>query len=126
MQEQQVRIDKWLWAARFYKTRSLATQMVTGGKVHYNGLRIKPSKNVEIGAKLLITLGLIQKEVIVKELSSKRLSAPLAAELYSETKESIEKREQKAFERKYISKSTAPITKPNKKERRELLKLKHL
>lgn len=126
MQEQQVRIDKWLWAARFYKTRSLATQMVTGGKVHYNGLRIKPSKNVEIGAKLLITLGLIQKEVIVKELSSKRLSAPLAAELYSETKESIEKREQKAFERKYISKSTAPLTKPNKKERRELLKLKHL
>ena len=81
-----VRIDKWLWAARFFKTRSLAKQAIEGGKVHYNGQRIKTSKLVELNAELTIRAGWDEKTVVVKVISDQRRNATLAAELFNELK----------------------------------------
>ena len=122
-----VRIDKWLWAARFYKTRSLARAMVEGGKVEYNGAKAKPSRNVEIGAKVRLLQGFTRKEVIIKAISDVRGPAPVAATLYEETAESIARREHEAeLNRMSALLNPRPDTKPNKKERRELGELKHL
>ena len=84
-----VRLDKWLWAARFYKTRSIAKEMIDGGKVHYNGQRSKPNKNVEIGAMIKLRQGNEEKEVEVIGLSSQRRGFPEAQQLYRETEKSI-------------------------------------
>lgn len=120
-----VRIDKWLWAARFYKTRSLAKQMVEGGKVDYDGVRAKPSRNVEIGAKIKLLQGFSRKEVIVKGLSDVRGPASVAVTLYEETPESIARREEEARLNKLSALiNPHPDVKPNKKERRELDSLK--
>lgn len=120
-----VRLDKWLWACRFYKTRSLAKDMIEGGKVHYNGQRCKASRLVEPGATIRITQGTDEKLVVVKGLSEKRLAAPLAQALYEETAESIEQRLKRAELRKTNSLfAPHPDTKPDKKERRKLLLLK--
>lgn len=120
-----LRLDKWLWACRFYKTRSLAKEMIEGGKVHYNGQRCKASKAVDIGATLRITQGSDEKIVTVLGLSEKRLAAPLAQQLYEETAESIEQRLKRAELRKTNSLfAPHPDTKPDKKERRKLLLLK--
>lgn len=89
----EVRLDKWLWAARFYKTRALARSMIEGGKVHYNGQRTKPGKLVEVGAMLKIRQGYDDKEVEVLALSVQRLSAPQAQLLYAETDDSVARRE---------------------------------
>jgi len=121
---QKVRLDKWLWAARFYKTRGLAKQAIEGGKVHYNGARVKVSKEVEVGAQLRMQVGWDERTVVVEALSDKRGSAPQAQLLYSETEESINKRETHAMQRKYYQR--APDTKPDKKSRRQLQKIKHL
>lgn len=116
-----VRLDKWLWAARFYKTRSIARQMIEGGKVDYNGAKAKPSRNVEIGANIKLLQGSSRKEVIVKALSDTRGPAPVAALLYEETAESIKRREEEAKLHKMSALiNPHPDTKPNKKERREL------
>lgn len=88
-----LRLDKWLWAARFYKTRSLAKQAIDGGKVHCNGARSKSSREIEIGTILEIRQGWDEKTVVVKGLSDKRGGAPQAALLYEETAESLEKRQ---------------------------------
>lgn len=121
-----VRLDKWLWAARFYKTRTLAREMIDGGKVHYNGQRAKPSKIVEIGAMLKLRQGSDEKEIEILALSAQRRSAPIAQQLYRETEESIKKREQIALARKANALSMPhPDRRPNKKERRDLLKFKH-
>ncbi|OBX04080.1 ribosome-associated heat shock protein Hsp15 [Gallibacterium genomosp. 3] len=120
------RLDKWLWAARFYKTRTLAREMVDGGKVHYNGQRTKPSKEVEVGAMIKLRQGNDEKEVEVLALSNQRRAAPLAQQLYQETEESIKKREQIAWARKANALSMPnPERRPNKKERRDLLKFKY-
>lgn len=120
-----LRLDKWLWACRFYKTRSLAKEMIEGGKVHYNGQRCKASKAVDVGATLRITQGSDEKIVTVLGLSEKRLAAPLAQQLYEETAESIEQRLKRAELRKTNSLfAPHPDTKPDKKERRKLLLLK--
>ncbi|MCK3655747.1 heat-shock protein [Pasteurellaceae bacterium Macca] len=122
-----VRLDKWLWAARFYKTRSIAKAMIEGGKVHYNGQRAKTSKIVEIGALLKIRQGNEEKEVCVVALSTQRRGAPEAQRLYQETQTSIEKRENLAFARKAHALSMPhPDRRPNKKERRDLIKFKHI
>ncbi len=92
-EQESYRLDKWLWAARFYKTRTLAREMVDGGKVHYNGQRTKPSKEVEVGAMIKLRQGNDEKEVEVLALSNQRRAAPLAQQLYQETEESIKKRE---------------------------------
>ena len=120
-----LRLDKWLWACRFYKTRSLAKEMIEGGKVHYNGQRCKASRTVEPGATVRLAQGTDEKIVIVKGLSEKRLSAPLAQALYEETAESQEQRLKRAELRKTNSLfAPHPETKPDKKERRKLLLLK--
>ena len=123
--ELSVRLDKWLWAARFYKTRSIARDMVQGGKVHYNGQRTKPSKIVELGAVVKLLQGVDEKVVTIEKILEKRQGAPIAQTLYQETKASIEKREANAISRKNNSFfAPHPDRKPDKKQRRELLKMK--
>lgn len=125
-QTQNVRLDKWLWAARFFKTRAQARDMVQSGKVHYNGQRAKPGRNVEPGAMLLVPVGYDTKEIAVLALSDKRLGAPLAQELYKETEQSIVNREANQQARKLNSfHSPKPDGRPDKKQRREIIKLKH-
>ena len=120
-----LRLDKWLWACRFYKTRALAKEMIEGGKVHYNGQRCKASRTVEPGATVRLAQGSDEKIVIVLGLSDKRLSAPLAQALYEETADSIAQRQKRAELRKTNSLfAPHPDTKPDKKERRKLLLLK--
>lgn len=121
-----VRLDKWLWAARFYKTRSLAREMIEGGKVHYNGQRTKPSKIVEIGAILVLRQGSDLKTIQVLAMSEQRRSATEAQRLYQETEESIIKREQIAQARKLNALTMPhPDRRPDKKERRNLIKFKY-
>ncbi|TLU75526.1 ribosome-associated heat shock protein Hsp15 [Mannheimia varigena] len=121
----EVRLDKWLWAARFYKTRTIAKAMIEGGKVHYNGQRAKVSKAVEIGATIKLRQGNEEKEVEVLALSDQRRGAPEAQLLYQETEKSVKLREAMAFARKANALSMPhPDRRPNKKERRDLIKFK--
>ena len=123
--DNEVRLDKWLWAARFYKTRSIAKAMIEGGKVHYNGQRAKVSKAVEIGAMIKLRQGNEEKEVEVLALSDQRRGAPEAQLLYQETEKSVKQREAIAFARKANALSMLhPDRRPNKKERRELVNFK--
>ncbi|MGL4473096.1 MAG: ribosome-associated heat shock protein Hsp15 [Shewanella sp.] len=120
-QDSSVRLDKWLWAARFYKTRALAKEMINSGKVHYNGQRPKSSKNAEIGALIRLRQGFDIKEVVIVQLSGIRKSAALASELYQETAESQVKAKANAEARRLnILHNPAPDTKPDKKQRRQL------
>ena len=123
--ESSTRLDKWLWAARFYKTRALARQMVQSGKVHYDGQRSKPSKVVQVGALITLRQGFDTKEVEVMALSQQRRSASEAQLLYQETEASIEKREQNAEARKLNSLyNPHPDGRPDKKQRRQLIRMK--
>lgn len=120
-----LRLDKWLWACRFYKTRALAKDMIEGGKVHYNGQRCKASRTVEVGATVKLTQGTDERTVLVMGLSDKRLSAPLAQALYQETEESIKLKLERAELRKMnVLFAPHPETKPDKKMRRQLLLIK--
>ncbi len=120
-----IRLDKWLWAARFYKTRSLAQQMVQGGKVRYNGQRCKPSRTVEPGAEIRLLQGQVEKTVCVLTVTDVRRSAPEAQKLYQETQESEKKRLQQQEQLKLARQiRQAPEHKPDKKQRRTLLDLK--
>ncbi|EHA1125069.1 heat-shock protein [Vibrio navarrensis] len=118
-----VRLDKWLWAARFYKTRSIARNMVDGGKVHYNGQRTKPSKIVEIGATIKLRQGNDEKVVVIEQISDQRRGAPEAQRLYRETDESVAKRETLAQQRK-LNANPSPERRPDKKQRRDIIKFK--
>ncbi|UXN34612.1 ribosome-associated heat shock protein Hsp15 [Avibacterium paragallinarum] len=125
-EDNEVRLDKWLWAARFYKTRTIAKEMIDGGKVHYNNQRTKPNKTVEVGALIKLRQGNEEKEVQVLALSFQRRGAPEAQLLYQETAQSVEKREKLALARKNNALSMPnPERRPNKKERRDLLKFKY-
>lgn len=125
-QEQAVRLDKWLWAARFYKTRALAREMIEGGKVHYNGQRSKPGKAVELNALLTLRQGNDDRTVLIVGISEQRRPANEASMLYEETQESIEKREKMAQARKLNALTMPhPDRRPDKKERRDLMKFKH-
>ena len=125
-EKEAVRLDKWLWAARFYKTRTLAKEMIDGGKVHYNGQRSKPNKIVEVGATLKIRQGSDEREIVVLALSTQRRGAAEAQLLYRETEQSIANREKLAMTRKMNALSMPhPDRRPDKKERRDLLKFKH-
>jgi ribosome-associated heat shock protein Hsp15 len=118
-----VRIDKWLWAARFFKTRSLALEAVTGGKVHLNGNRVKAAHGVGVGDELRIRKGPNEFVIVVKELSTRRGPAPIANLLYEETPMSRAAREQLA-ELKRLSALTNPQAdkRPNKKQRRQIIR----
>lgn len=122
---QATRLDKWLWAARFYKTRAIAKQMIDGGKVFYNGQRSKSGKAVVIGDRITVRQGFEEKHVIVIELADRRQDANFAQTLYQETPESIETREKNSLARKQgILLSPASETKPDKKQRRQIRHLK--
>ncbi len=115
------RLDKWLWAARFYKTRALAQEAVDGGKVHYEGQRTKSSRDVQIGACIRAIVGYDTREVIVTALADKRGNAQQAALLYRETEESVVAREQAAAQRRALAQSDpTPDHRPDKHERRQL------
>lgn len=122
-----IRIDRWLWAARFFKTRSLAKTAVEGGKVHVDGQRTKPAKELRLGQTLTIRKGLQEQTVVVEALSEQRGSATIAQTLYKETPESIELREISVSRRRMERAGlTVPSGRPNKKDRRALSQLKSL
>ncbi|MFQ6372264.1 ribosome-associated heat shock protein Hsp15 [Shewanella sp. YIC-542] len=123
--EEAVRLDKWLWAARFYKTRALAKEMINSGKVHYNGQRAKSSKIAEVGARLRLRQGYDEKEILIKKISGVRQSAAVAQTLYEETAQSMQKRQANAEARRLnILLNPAPEGKPDKKQRRQLIRFK--
>jgi ribosome-associated heat shock protein Hsp15 len=116
-----VRIDKWLWAARFFKTRSLATDAVDSGKVRVNGDRVKPARSIKIGDKLEVDNGSTEWEVVVRDLSDKRGPASVAQTLYAETEQSIAKRRQEAERRRFFREPSAELKgRPTKRDRRLL------
>lgn len=116
-----VRLDRWLCAARFFKTRTLASDAVAGGKVHLSGQRVKPSRAVRIGDCYEIMRGQERYEIIVRGLSQSRGSAPMAQLLYDETEQSIERRQREAEGRK-LAAMQRPVSegRPNKQERRKI------
>lgn len=120
---QKIRLDKWLWAARFYRTRTLAKEAIEAGRVHYAGSRVKVSKEISIGDELTIRQGsanhYTQKTVKVLGLSENRGNATQAQVLYSETDESVSQREY-FYEQKKLANLARPDHRPNKKERRQL------
>uniref|UniRef100_UPI003A8430B1 RNA-binding S4 domain-containing protein n=1 Tax=Marinospirillum sp. TaxID=2183934 RepID=UPI003A8430B1 len=120
-----VRLDKWLWAARFYKTRSLAKTAIEKGQVLYQGQRPKVSREVEVGVHLVITQGWDQKEVEVLGLSSQRGPASVAQQLYQETAASQTKRAAVAEQRRLQATGlSAPEQRPDKKSRRQIHRFK--
>ena len=121
-----IRLDKWLWAARFYKTRSIARDMIQSGKVSYNNQRSKPSKLVEVGAMITVRQGQDDKEVELLIISEHRRGAPEAQLLYQETITSIEKREKNSQLRKLNAlESPHPERRPDKKQRRKIIQFKN-
>ncbi|PWV78194.1 ribosome-associated heat shock protein Hsp15 [Halomonas sp. A11-A] len=120
-----VRLDKWLWAARFFKTRGLAKKAIEGGKVHYNGARAKTSKTVEVGALVRVPQGWDLLEVEVVALSDQRRGAPEARALYRETEESAVRREREAEARRLTNQAMQhPLKRPDKKQRRDIRRFK--
>src|SRR3954465_8237084 len=116
-----VRIDKWLWAARFFKSRGAATEAVTGGHVHVNGERVKPARDVKQGDRLEIRRGQQRFTVVVTALADRRGSASAAAELYDETPESIAESAQYRAERRLARPIGADLARrPTKRDRRRL------
>lgn len=123
-QEIKIRIDKWLWACRFYKTRALAKAAVEGGKVQYQGQKPKPGKFIQLGEIVKLRQGSDEKTVVILALEDKRPSAPIAQTFYEETEESQVKRQ----ELSQMRKMSAPITsgKPDKKQRRLIHRFKNV
>jgi ribosome-associated heat shock protein Hsp15 len=118
---ERVRIDKWLWAARFFKTRGTATEAVVGGHVHVNGERVKPARDVKLGDRLEIRRGQQRFTVVVTGLAERRGPAAAAAELYEETPESVAERERRREERRLAKPVGADLTaRPTKRDRRRL------
>lgn len=121
-EDDKVRLDKWLWAARFYKTRALAKAALESGKVHCRGDRCKPGKEPRIGDEFQIRVGFDERTIVVLGLSVVRRGAPEAQALYAETEASIAKREKAAAMRKTGSLGVSTDGKPTKKQRRDLFK----
>ena len=124
---EKVRLDKWLWATRFFKTRSLATEAVGGGKVHVDGARVKPARQVSVGQMLEIQKGPYQFVVQIDQLISKRVSASVAQTAYTESEESIEKRQKiQATLRteRMFTQAEKPAGRPSKRDRRQLHRFK--
>ena len=118
---EQTRVDKWLWAARFFKTRSAATHAVLGGRVHVNGIRVKPAKEIRVGDMLELTIRSVKRTVEVAGVSDKRGPAATAATLYVEAPESISAREEAALERRLARPPGADLgARPTKLARRRL------
>lgn len=122
-EEEKIRIDKWLWAARFFKTRSLASQAVGGGHVQVNGSRVKPSRTVQIGDTLQIRRGEEEFVLVVQGLSERRGPAVQAQTLYQETEESRQGREAARQLRREGGAALPPARRPDKRDRRKIRKL---
>lgn len=120
---EEIRIDKWLWAARFFKTRSLSAEAVSGGKVHVNGQRVKPSRVLHVGDQLQIQRGHETYVIIVTGLSGRRGPAVEAQRLYEESAQSREQRETEKLQRKLLADmNPVPARRPNKKDRRHIIR----
>ncbi|MBA3958855.1 MAG: RNA-binding S4 domain-containing protein [Chloroflexi bacterium] len=116
-----VRIDTWLWAARFFKTRGLANEAVAGGRAHVNGVRVKPSKDVRPGDTIELSIGEVRWTMAVTALADKRGPASLAATLYAEMPDSIARREQQVTERRLVPPPAASVgARPTKQARRRI------
>jgi len=113
-----VRLDKWLWAARFYKTRPLAKVAIQAGKVKLDGQKVKPSRQIEINDKLLIRTNLDDLIIEIKGLAERRSSPASARILYAETPESVHKREIERAKRQLAQSNSSSTRRPNKKQRR--------
>jgi len=122
----ELRIDKWLWAARFYKTRSLACDEIEKGRVHINGLPVKPAREVKPGDKVQLRIGPICRTVTVLAISDKRGPAPVAALLFRETDESLQLRQQAAEQRRLAPEPALALAqgRPTKRDRRDTEKLR--
>jgi ribosome-associated heat shock protein Hsp15 len=119
MTSESVRIDKWLWAARFFKTRTMAADAVDSGKIRLNGERVKPARSLKPGDRLDIDNGSTEWEVVVQELSDVRRAASFAQALYQETEESVERRARVAEDRRYFREPGAGLKgRPTKRDRR--------
>jgi ribosome-associated heat shock protein Hsp15 len=118
-----VRLDKWLWVARFFKTRSLAHEAIEGGKVFVEGLRAKPSRAVAVGDEIMITTPRGRYDIVVEGVSSQRGSATIAAKLYRETDESKRRREELS-EMHRLARNAAPAERPNSQDRKRLRRIK--
>ena len=119
-EDDKVRLDKWLWAARFFKTRALAKAAIESGKVHWRGERCKPGKEPRIGDEYQIRAGFDERTVVVQVLSAVRRGAPEAQTLYTETPDSIAKRESAVAMRKAGGLGVTTDGRPTKKQRRQL------
>ena len=119
-EDDKVRLDKWLWAARFYKTRALAKAAIESGKVHCRGERCKPGKEPRVGDELVIRIGFDERTVIIRELSAVRRGAPQAQLLYEETADSLARREEAAAQRKAGALGVQTDGRPSKKQRRQI------
>jgi len=118
-----VRLDKWLWAARFFKTRGLATDAINGGHVHLNGTRVKPSRGVKIGDELRIQKGMVEFVVHILILSDRRGPASVAQTLYEETEVSQSKREAEGEQRRLLANAAGgPVKRPDKRARRKIIR----
>ena len=117
-----LRVDKWLWAARFYKTRSLATEEVAKHRVQVNGLEVKPAREIKIGDTLRLRQGPVERTVVVKGLSALRGPAPVAQGLYEETPDSLSARLQAAEQRRLVPEpaSSIELGRPTKRDRRQM------
>ncbi|MGH9562493.1 MAG: RNA-binding S4 domain-containing protein [Terracidiphilus sp.] len=121
-----VRMDKWLWAARFFKTRALAAEAIDGGKVHLNGERVKRSKGLKTGDDVRVRLGPYEYRIVVRSTSDRRGSATIAAELYDELPESRATREALMEQRRMaIAAGAADPGRPSKRDRRQIDHLRH-
>ncbi len=120
-----VRLDKWLWAARFFKTRRLATEAIKGGKVDVDGVRAKPAREVHVGQEIRVTKGAYVFEVTVEALSDKRGPAPQARELYTESEESVRRRERVRTEQRAAAAAMPQVQhRPDRRDRRRLAAFK--
>ena len=116
-----MRVDRWLWAARLFKTRGAATEAAVGGRVHVNGTRVKPAKEIRAGDRLNVTVGGARRELVVLAVAEKRGPASVAATLYEETPESLARRERLAVERRVARPLGADLgARPTKRDRRRL------
>jgi ribosome-associated heat shock protein Hsp15 len=118
-----VRLDKWLWAARFFKTRSMAHEAIEGGKVYVDNVRAKPSRAVSVGDEIIITTQRGRFQIVVEQVSSQRGSGAIASKMYRETDESKKQREEIA-EMHRLARNAAPDERPNSQDRRLLRRIK--